>query len=794
MLDIIRRARGASASHAGASNRRAPVARAALLVALPVTLVAQATGRVEGTVASRDDGMPLADVTVRVEGTTRGALTDAQGRFVLGALPTGRAVLVAVRVGLTAARETVTVAPGAAVTVRLRLAPAATTIAPVTVSATREAVRRGDLAVTIDALDGAEIRRTRAAHPAQLLNRLAGVRVTELGGEGHSTAIRQPITTKPMYLYLEDGVPTRATGFFNHNALYEVNIPQSGGLEVLKGPGTALYGSDAIGGVINVLTRPAPPSPQGEVNLETGPWNYRRLLATGGTTRGAHGIRADVNLTATDTWREGAAYTRGSATLRHDWIGPAGWTTKTVVTASRIRSNDVPALTQPLFDLWSTQNRAPIAYRDVDALRASVQLERDRGADLLTVIPFVRYNALDLLPNWQLTFNPQAWSTSNRSVGLLVKYRRDFAPLRTRVIVGADGDWSPGRAIVDQIAAPRDARGFWTTFTPTTRSYDYDVTYRQASPYVHAELSPLSRVRVDVGARYDVVGYDYDSRLAPLQTGPLRRPADTSLTYRRLSPKLGVTWDVTKGLNVYANWREGFRAPSQSQLFQQGPAVNTVGLRPVVARSAELGLRGETSRLAWSLAAYEMRITDDIVNFITPENLREATNAGRTRHRGLEGAIGVALTRTLRLDASGALAEHRYIAWTPAAPRPGFAGSDFSGRLMEQAPRTLGNVLLAWSPRRLAGGRLAAELSHLGRYAMDPNNAQFYPGFTTVNLHANAMVTPGVELFVRATNVTNRRFAELASFNPNERLVTDRFTYTPGVPRSVFAGLRWTLR
>ena len=69
------------------------------------------------------------------------------------------------------------------------------------------------------------------------------------------TAIRQPITTNPVYLYLEDGIPTRSTGFFNHNALYEINVPQAGRIEVFKGPGTALYGSDAIGGIINVSTR-----------------------------------------------------------------------------------------------------------------------------------------------------------------------------------------------------------------------------------------------------------------------------------------------------------------------------------------------------------------------------------------------------------------------------------------------------------------------------------------------------------------------------------------------------------
>src|SRR5205085_10393336 len=102
-------------------------------------------------------------------------------------------------------------------------------------------------------------------------------------------------STKPTYLYLEDGIPTRATGFFNHNALYEVNIPQSGGVEVLKGPGTALYGSDAIGGVVNVLTRPAPPSPSVEISTDAGGYGYGRALLTGGFTRGRDGVRVDAN-------------------------------------------------------------------------------------------------------------------------------------------------------------------------------------------------------------------------------------------------------------------------------------------------------------------------------------------------------------------------------------------------------------------------------------------------------------------------------------------------------------------
>src|SRR5690606_28139216 len=109
-------------------------------------------------------------------------------------------------------------------------------------------------------------------HPSEIMDNIPGVWVNVTGGEGHMTAIRQPLTTDPVYLYLEDGVPTRSTGFFNHNALCESNLPQAERVEVVKGPATALYGSDAIGGVINVQTRPAVAAPGIEATLEGGGW------------------------------------------------------------------------------------------------------------------------------------------------------------------------------------------------------------------------------------------------------------------------------------------------------------------------------------------------------------------------------------------------------------------------------------------------------------------------------------------------------------------------------------------
>jgi iron complex outermembrane recepter protein len=741
---------------------------------------AQQSGVIEGRIVSAETGTPLPDAQIRLDGTNRGAMSDAAGHYRIGAVPAGDYIVVVQRVGVATERRAVTVTPAATVRADFRLREAATTVAPVVVSATRELQRRSEASATIDVLDGAEVRRARAAHPSGIMNRLAGVHVSELSGEGHSMAIRQPITTKPMYLFLEDGIPTRATGFFNHNALYEVNIPQSGGIEVLKGPGTALYGSDAIGGVVNVLTRPAPATPGLDVSAEGGAYGYNRVLLSGGTMTSGHGFRADVNVTGSDNWKDDAPFRRQSGTLRWDAFNLRGWSARTVLTASNIDQQDVPALTEAQYQTDIGLNRAPIAYRKVQAVRLSSALERENANSSWSFTPFARYNVLDLLPSWQLTFDPQTWDTRNTSLGLLAKYRRDFAPLRSRLIVGADADLSPGSFFARQ-AVTTQTDGRWLSYMAGEIHYDYDVTYKAVSPYVHLEASPVSRLRIDAGLRADFAGYDYTNNLTPLETGPHRRPGSTSVSYSHLSPKLGASLEISPAVNAFASYRHGFRAPSQGQLFQQNSAANTVELDPVTVDSYEIGLRGQpTPRLVYQVSAYDMTVRDDILVYRRSQTERVATNAGETRHRGVEASVGVALVPRLRLDASYAVAEQRYVEWQPQ-PGTSYAGND-----IEVAPRDLGNILLTWTPPLLKDGRMAIEWSKTGRYALDPENTDFGGAYELLNLHFNVNLRPNVELFARAINVLDRQYAEV--------LTSDAFQgrqYTPGAPRSIYAGLRY---
>jgi iron complex outermembrane receptor protein len=759
------------------------------VLALVTSASASATAQVaiQGTVTAARDGGPLADVSVFVAGTRRGTITDAQGRYRIAGVPAGPFRVVAMRVGYSP--DTINVAATAAPTADFKLEEAAAIVSPVVISATRELQRRNEGSVTVDAVSGEDIRNTRASHPADIMNRVPGVHVSQLSGEGHSMAMRLSINTSPMYLYLEDGIPTRATGFFNHNALYEVNIPQAGGIEVIKGPGTALHGSDAIGGIVNVLTRPAPLTRTVDIGLEGGGFGYRRMLATAGNTWGNHGVRADLNVTHSDNWKQDAPFDRVSGTIRWDAALGNAWSSKTILTGSRIDQQDVPAVSKGVYDTAMTTNLAPIAFRRVRALRLSNALEKQAGASLVSFTSYARVNQMGLLPSWQLSYDPQVWDTRNNSVGFLARWRRDVGTFDGQIIIGVDGDWSPGSFTADKVVPVRTGPyRTYSSYTTTDQHYDYDVTYRALSPYVQTRWSPVERLHIDAGLRTDMAGYAYMTKLAPLDTGSHRRPANTTVSYSHVSPKVGAAYEWSRELNVFASYRDGFRAPSQGQLFQQNSAVNSTSLKPVNVVSYEAGIRGQLAqRLVYQVSAYDMTISNDILNYVTPQNTREATNAGESRHQGVEASAGVALLTGLRLDLAYSNSTHEYVDWTPQAARPGVAAVSYSGNQVEQAPRDLGAAILTWSPRQLKNGRIVFELSHVGRYVEDPANTPdaVYEGHDLVHVNANYFLRNGTEVFARLQNAANRRFAELVSYDAFQR---DQ--YTPGQPRTFVAGLR----
>ncbi len=671
-----------------------------------------------------------------------------------------------------------------------------------TVTGTREKALVSETPASVGAIAPETIRQTRPLHPAQILSQIPGVAVAVTNGEGHTTAIRQPFTTSPVYLFLEDGIPVRATGFFNHNALYEVNVPMAGGIEVIRGPGTALYGSDAIGGIVNILSTVPVGRRDFGASLEMGDFGVRRVMASAGTPlAGGGALRLDFNDTHTDGWRDRTAYDRTSVNFRWDQPLNPHASLKTIAGFSKIDQQTGANSALPLADYVGhpTRNYLSIAYRAVEALRFSVEYEWQRDTTMFSAIPYFRSNRMELNPTFTLSSDPRVEESQNLSYGLLLKFRKNFpAAMRARLIAGLDLDYSPGSREEDNILVTRSGSGAstnYSAYTPGTRIYDYDVTFHSVSPYLHAEFSPWERLRFTAGVRYDAFGFDMTNRLgatpvAASVLGAARhygQSPNTSLDYSRFSPKFGATYALTRQTHAYASFNHGFRGPSEGQLFRGGhdstPANATararlaLGLRPIKATQLEAGLRGEFAGWRYNLVGYRLVKRDDLVaQRDLATNVSTNVNAGKTEHLGLEAGLGRSFG-AWRFDTALSRAHHEYVHWTTAT-------ADFSGRAIESAPTILANTRLTWTP--LASTLVQAEWVRTGSYWLEASNSPTfgkYPGHDLLNLRVSHAFTKRLTVFARLINALDKRFAESASVSSNTA------GFSPGLPRAFYGGI-----
>ncbi len=670
----------------------------------------------------------------------------------------------------------------------------------VVVTATREARSKIDIPESVHSFDQQTINAVSPSHPSEVLNRAAGVHINNLGGEGHMTAIRQPITTRGVYLFLEDGVPVRPSGFFNHNALYEVNIPQSGQLEVTKGPGSALYGSDAIGGIINSISRKPPESSEAMINLELGSYDWRRALLSAGTTHGKHGISINFNATDNEGYRDEADYNRESLTGRWDVAVNDQLSVKTLFSYTEVDQSGVSSLEEFDYKNNTKKNRfhGDTGFREVEALRLSSEFSWDiNDATLLTLTPYYRDNTTTMVPSWMVTYDPNERESSFQSYGLLSKYRVK-ATDAFQWIVGLDVDYSPSEYQEEAINFNPLVNDIYISYTGLgNKNYDFDAEQLSISPYLHLEWQLTEKLLVSAGLRYDNYDIDYDSNLTdsdptsvfiPQLGRPVThlRPEDQTASFEELSPKIGLVYQLNDKHVTYANYRQAFSIPSVGTLFRSGTTQNTDGLEPITADSYEIGVRGDVaSWLSYELAIYHMEISDDLVSVVNGFE-RNIFNAGETEHSGIEISMNGAISDELSYAIAFTKTEQEYDSFSYTCCFPS-QNVDVSGNDVGKAPETIANVTLAYAPLAVPGLRLELEWEHLGEYYTDETNDNEYDGHDLYNLRINYDVNQQWEVYTRIQNITD----ELYSTYTSNQVGRDQVSYRPGLPRAVYGGVRY---
>ncbi len=645
----------------------------------------------------------------------------------------------------------------------------------IVVTGQRRAQSAAETPLSISTLQGEDLVRIAADHPAEALNRAAGVLIHRGNGQEHLTAIRSPVLTggagAGSFLFLEDGVPLRSAGFANVNELLEAHSEIAGRIEVVRGPSGAVYGANAIHGVINVITREA--SEDFGYFLDTGADTIGRVKGRAFVSDavGPHGLFIGLSVLDDPGFREESGADQQKLTLRHDWRG-GDVSVSTIGAFYNLNQETAGFVEGPeayLDEVLRRQNANPNAFRDAKGVRLLSRIDAELTENLvLSVTPFARANDM----TFRLHFFPSQALESNAhwSFGAQNALYWD-AGSRLSLIAGLDLEYTRGDlSEVQEIPTIG-------TFTQGVH-YDYEVEALSASPFasITAEIAP--RLSATAAARLDYTRYDYDNLTADGVVGRFLRPADRTDEFTTVSPKFSLSYGAGEAL-IYASYARGARPPQTTDLYRLQNNQTTDPARPETIDAFELGVKGARGVFRYEAAGYFMWKR----NFFFRDADGFNVNDGRTRHVGGEAEIRADLPLGFSVDAQASHGRHTYRFDRPVLSLPQASEAISFGDDVDTAPRWIAGVRARWNS---GDDRIEAELEwlHLGRYFLDAANSAIYPGHDLVHLRAQWSVTERLALTFALRNVLDALYAERGDLAfGNER-------YFPGEERTAAFGIR----
>jgi outer membrane receptor protein involved in Fe transport len=634
--------------------------------------------------------------------------------------------------------------------------------------------------------------------PVELLNKAPGVHIHRGSGQEHLTAIRSPVLVggagAGSFLYLEDGIPMRAPGFANVNALMDA-MPQNGGaVEVVRGPGSALYGSNAVHGLVNFISAPLDEA-GASADIAVGSYGRHAVKLQTAQDHGAYMTRVSLDLTGdADGYRDEQNFGQQKARLEAAWQD--GATGYRLSVAHMNLNQETAGYAQSLFDLGDNPDQDDIddlpaacqtvtkpayeneacakangntdAFRDATATRLYVRMTTDLGdGATLTLTPYLRSTDMDFrmhfLPGTPLEQN------SHDSYGLQASYARNAGWLS--YIAGLDIELTEGE--LSEIQSEDDVFG---AKYPQGTHYDFDVEAQVIAPYVHAVWSLSPATDITTGLRWEMTDYDYTNNAADSDntdtnaTGEfLFRPASRSDDFSDVSPKLGLVHRLADNRRVFANLSRAARAPQVTDLYRLRDntrrnfrsEVND-GLNPDVSDidsetldSLEVGYRAVYPGLSYEATAFLMQKE----NYHFRDSGDNYVADGETDHMGIELSVDWMLARDWNLTTNLTYAQHEYA--FDNAPNNGQSAEQITdGNTIDGAPETLATTSLRYKYDERT--YINAEWEHVGSYYMDASNSEEYDGHNIFAVTADYVISGQSRFSLRIDNLFDEAYAKRA--------------------------------
>jgi vitamin B12 transporter len=590
-----------------------------------------------------------------------------------------------------------------------------TDLDPVVVTATRTPVPEETALASISVIDREEIVRRQYRSVPDALRGLPGITFSNAGGAGKDTLVSIRGTNPDHSLVLIDGVKigsaTRGIVPFQDLPINEIER-----IEVVRGPRSSLYGSEAIGGVIQIFTKRGGGPLTPRVSASAGSFGTAELAGglSGGGDNSWFNVSGSFEQTDGINACDAAPPRRGCGVNQPD---KDGYSNVGVSARAGYRFGDT-------------------AEVDAHFLRSDAENEQDGS---------------------------MFFGTESRSALQVLGGSARLKPVdRWTVTLSAGRSWDKLRSYFsDEMVSDLPVGEFNTTRDTYTWQNDLAVAADHlltlGVDYQQDQVSGSTDYAEDSRNKYGVYG-EYQGAFGPLRTNlSLRRDDDEQFgSHTTGSAALGYLFGP--GLDARISYGTAFQAPTFNDLYF--PNYGTPDLDPVNSRSLELGLGGLFPNGRWDLALFQT----DVDDLIQPNDEFRAANVAEARIRGLEAST---VARIMAFDLSAAL--------TLLDPRNESDGPNNGNLLSRRPEQTFELDVERQFDRWSAGGNLFVS----GRRFDDSANQLRLDSFALVGLRAEYFLGDDFRIQGRIDNLFDEDYQTAAFFNQPGRAFYLTLRYAP---------------
>ncbi|WP_136668806.1 TonB-dependent receptor [Flavobacterium sp. H122] len=680
-------------------------------------------------------------------------------------------------------------------------------IEEIVVTASRMASSKHEVPVAVSKLSQKTIAETKAVAVYEIINKVPGVLMVNLGNEQHSMAIRQPMTTNAYYLFLEDGLPIRPMGVFNHNALLEINQFNLQSIEVVKGPVSSLYGPEAVGGAVNLLSLKPSAVPQLKLGTQFDQFGYRRFQTAGSAAIGKLGFHvAGLSSLQKNSWMNFSDYSKDNINGRLDYAITAKTRLIGTVFYGKYYSDMTGTVNEKDFYDRAYKSSTDFTYRKSDALRAKITLEKDWGEKKQSFFTlFTRDNKLGQNPSYaikwvqgQTTAKGEINSNNFKSYGALLQHNQSISFLNSSFVIGSLLDYSP----VDYNAYQIDLKANLNPDGQTVSSYeiiaerpdiklsDYEAEIFNKAGFFQLTVKPTEKVVITAGGRYDAMSFDYENHIDG---------ASGTKRFDQFTFKSGINYNFLSWAGYYGNYSQGFSPPGLTSVFRAKsgtggttgvPAEFYYNLKAAEFNNYEIGgwFRFFQKKLNIEYSLYYLEGKNELLSIKQPDNSTDYQSAGKTRHKGVEFALYYCPNDQLRIRVGGTTAQHTFIDFK-VSDKPADPVKNLNGFEMPSAPKWTANSEINYYPVWLSDFRASVEWQMVSSWFQNQVNTVKYNGYNVFNARLGYK-WKDFEWFVNAINLTNKLYAYNVTRGNAANAVP---SYTAAAPRTFVFGMQYNL-